>query len=567
VDDLRTVPESFGGVAVTRDGAYYAPRQGEMGLAGGLPTTVLLERRTRLSSLSARVGELEREAVAARARAEEASAAAERAATRRHEASRAAASAREAAQRAERESARADDRSSEIAGRLARARREREAQSAEIAEAEDDIERLDAVAAASLVRIEELSPPVAAAEEELVGLEERQVAALSALTRARVELEERTAAAERLARERAEERRRAEEGRRRLEELERRLAASPAIEAAARALSERFVSLQRCAAELADRLEAPAGDEAVDRGLLRDLAETEAGLRRRAEELAEGGAAVTASVARLEEQRTELAGQLDEAGASLEQASFEPPADEEEAAALEAAVERTRRRIERIGPVNPLAEAECAELGERAGFLREQRKDLERSLEELDGLIEELTGRIDNGFAEMFAGIREHFADMVGTLFPGGRGSLFLVEGEGENDSGGVGVEIKPGRKSGKRLTMLSGGERALAAIAFLMALVLANPAPFYILDEIEAALDDVNIGRLVTLLRRYRERTQFIIITHQKRTMEAADLLYGVTMGSDGVSHVVSARMAEEEIDREAAEQSRQKAIDDGMA
>jgi len=566
VDDLRSVPSSFPGVAVTRDGAYYAPRQGEMGLAGGLPTTVLLERRARLTALSARVEALGRDAGAARTRVEEASAAVERASASRHEASRSAEAARETAQRAERESARAEDRLGEIASRLARARREREAQAAENAEAEDEIERLDAVGSEALVRIEELSPPVASAEEELVGLEERQIAALSTLTRARVELEERTAAAERLARERADERRRAEEGRRRLAELDRRLAASPAVEAAARTLWERCTSLQTCAAELAEGIEARAGEESVDRGVLRDLAETEAGLRRQAEELTERRAAGNASLARLEEQRAELAAQLDEAGASLERASFEPPADEDEAAALEVAIERTRRRIERIGPVNPLAEAECAELGERATFLREQRKDLERSLEELDGLIEELTGRIDNGFAEMFAGIQEHFADMVGTLFPGGRGSLYLVEPEAENEPGGVGVEIKPGRKSGKRLTMLSGGERALAAIAFLMALVLANPAPFYILDEIEAALDDVNIGRLVTLLRRYRERTQFIIITHQKRTMEAADILYGVTMGNDGVSHVVSARMAEEEIDREAAE-SEQRAGGDGMA
>ena len=109
-----------------------------------------------------------------------------------------------------------------------------------------------------------------------------------------------------------------------------------------------------------------------------------------------------------------------------------------------------------------------------------------------------------------------------------------------------------PPRSSASALQLLSGGERALVAIAFLMALVLARPCPFYILDEIEAALDDVNIGRLVQLLRDYRRRTQFVIITHQKRTMEAADVLYGVTMGPDGASQVVSARMAEEEIERE---------------
>ena len=121
-----------------------------------------------------------------------------------------------------------------------------------------------------------------------------------------------------------------------------------------------------------------------------------------------------------------------------------------------------------------------------------------------------------------------------------------------ENALGGVAVEVKPAKKLGKKLQLLSGGERALVAIAFLMALVLARPSAFYILDEIEAALDDVNIGRLVKLLRDYRARTQFIIITHQKRTMEAADVLYGVTMGPDGGSQVVSARMAEEEIERE---------------
>ena len=125
--------------------------------------------------------------------------------------------------------------------------------------------------------------------------------------------------------------------------------------------------------------------------------------------------------------------------------------------------------------------------------------------------------------------------------------------GPGADDPGGVTVQVKPAKKLGKKLQLLSGGERALVAIAFLMALVLARPCPFYILDEIEAALDDVNIGRLVKLLRDYRERTQFIMITHQKRTMEAADILYGVTMGQDGASHVVSARMAEQEIDREA--------------
>ena len=217
-------------------------------------------------------------------------------------------------------------------------------------------------------------------------------------------------------------------------------------------------------------------------------------------------------------------------------------------------LERLERRRERIGPVNPLAEAECAELGERAAFLREQRRDLDKSIDDLGALIKELTAQIDEEFAETFAAVQEHFVHMVSVLFPGGRGGLKLVDPGADGEPGGVAVEVKPAKKLGKKLQLLSGGERALVAIAFLMALVLARPCPFYILDEIEAALDDVNIGRLVKLLRDYRERTQFIMITHQKRTMEAADVLYGVTMGPDAASQVVSARMAEEEIDREQA-------------
>ena len=142
---------------------------------------------------------------------------------------------------------------------------------------------------------------------------------------------------------------------------------------------------------------------------------------------------------------------------------------------------------------------------------------------------------------------------MVSVLFPGGRGSLELDAPADDGTTSGVSVTVKPAKKLGQRMQLLSGGERALVAIAFLMALVLARPSPLYILDEVEAALDDVNIGRLVKLLRDYRDRTQFIVITHQKPTMDAADVLYGVTMGPDGASQVVSARMAEAAIDLEA--------------
>lgn len=558
VDDLHTVPDSFRGVAVTRDGAFYAPCDGELGLAGAAPATAALERRTLLASLGARAGRLEEELEEARTGRDACRAVAGRAARKRHEASPAAVSDREAVQSAEREAAAAEERLRATEGQRARALREREAHEAEAADLEDELERLDGVAARLLVDVEKLAVPVAAAEEALIGLEEAHDAALGALTRTRVELEERDAAVERAKRERAEAERRLAAGRARLETLERRLSGLPAVREVSQGLLACLGALGTLAGDLMERLSAPAKDDAVDRQQLRGLADREAELRRRREELSELRAGKRVSAAHLEEKQNDVRAACDAVAGELEQASFEPPADAEEAAALARAAERAQRRRDGIGPVNPLAEAECADLGERAAFLRDQRRDLERSLEELDGLIADLTARIDADFAAMFDVICGHFSEMTATLFPGGRGQMFIVDGE-DGEPGGVGVEVKPGRKLGKRLQMLSGGERALAAIAFLMALVLASPAPFYVLDEIEAALDDVNIGRLVALLREYRTRTQFIIITHQKRTMEAADILYGVTMGADGVSHVVSARMAEEEIDRQAAEQTRE--------
>ncbi len=238
----------------------------------------------------------------------------------------------------------------------------------------------------------------------------------------------------------------------------------------------------------------------------------------------------------------------------------------EDPALLEAAVARAERRLERIGPVNPLAEAECAEMEERAGFLAEQRRDLEASVGQLQDVIAQLDEHIERAFAEMFGAVKEHFASVIATVFPGARGSLSLVEsktasprtGEGmeaEADEArpeeagepvsGIGLEVKLPNKSPRSLSLLSGGEKAMAAIAFLFSLFLARPCPFYILDEVEASLDDINIRRFLSLIRRYRERTQFIIITHQRQTMEVADTLYGVTLESDGTSRVLSRRLA----------------------
>jgi chromosome segregation protein len=209
-------------------------------------------------------------------------------------------------------------------------------------------------------------------------------------------------------------------------------------------------------------------------------------------------------------------------------------------------MERLERRREALGQVNPLAAEEHAQESERLAELRGQREDLERSLTELERIRDDLTQTVERRFAETYAAVEQHFAEVASTLFPGGRGRLVAVEGE-DGDEPGIEIQLQPAGKKITRLSLLSGGEKSLGAISFLFALFLARPCPFYLLDEVEAALDDANIGRFVGLLRGFAERAQFIVVTHQKRTMEAADILYGVTMGADGVSQIVSKRLAPE--------------------
>jgi chromosome segregation protein len=224
------------------------------------------------------------------------------------------------------------------------------------------------------------------------------------------------------------------------------------------------------------------------------------------------------------------------------------PAEGDDRDELQARAERLERRRESLGQVNPLAKQEYEQEKERLAILQAQREDLERSLEELAALRDELQQTVEQRFAETFTAVQANFAEVAATLFPGGEGRLRLTEPEEETDElPGIEVELRPAGKKVTRLSLLSGGEKALGAIAFLFALFLARPCAFYLLDEVEAALDDTNIGRFIELLRRYADRAQFIVITHQKRTMEAADVLYGVTMGGDGISQIVSRRLPRE--------------------
>jgi chromosome segregation protein len=311
------------------------------------------------------------------------------------------------------------------------------------------------------------------------------------------------------------------------------------------------------------------------------------------------GEAVTTAEVGAQRLRDALAEAEIELGEVVQALGIEPPAPEqqqplgaEQEQALRDRLQRLARRREQLGPVNPLAQEEYAEALAHVEELEAQRGDLETALRELKAVIRDTDRQIQQTFEETFAAAARNFEELAGEVFPGGSGRLRLVREDpsprqvlggqaaggadgsqatadaadaadaearadaaeaseeererasGEEELQGVEIEITPAGKSAKRLSLLSGGEKSMTAIAFLFAVFLAKPCPFYILDEVEAALDDLNLDRFLALLRRYAERAQFIVITHQKRTMEAADWLYGVSMGGDGVSKVVSRRL-----------------------
>jgi chromosome segregation ATPase len=265
----------------------------------------------------------------------------------------------------------------------------------------------------------------------------------------------------------------------------------------------------------------------------------------------------------------ELASIAERLGEEVEPA--EQALSDEERAEIDRRLLRLERRRAQIGPVNPLAEQEYEEAREHVESLQTQREDTERGMHELEALIRDIDREIERAFEQTFEATAKNFQEMVEHLFPGGRGRLRRVslrpvrdaeeqsaaeeaEGEEESEEGeeerevlGVEIEVTPAGKSTRKLSLLSGGEKSLVALAFVFAVFLARPCPFYILDEVEAALDDANIDRFLQLIRRFSDRAQFVIVTHQKRTMDAADVLYGVTMGGDGVTKVVSRRLPRE--------------------
>ncbi|MEK6648009.1 MAG: chromosome segregation protein SMC [Actinomycetota bacterium] len=207
----------------------------------------------------------------------------------------------------------------------------------------------------------------------------------------------------------------------------------------------------------------------------------------------------------------------------------------------------TERSLALLGKINPLALEEYSALEERLRFLAEQLEDLKRTKKDLLDIIKEVDDRVQQIFMEAYEDTARHFEEIFARLFPGGDGRLILTEPDDLLNTG-VDVEARPPGKRIKRLSLLSGGEKSLTAVALLVAIFKARPSPFYVLDEVEAALDDVNLGRLLGVFEELRETSQLIIITHQKRTMEIADALYGVTMRGDGVTELISQRLRDAE-------------------
>jgi chromosome segregation protein len=318
---------------------------------------------------------------------------------------------------------------------------------------------------------------------------------------------------------------------------------------------------------------------------LRSCAQQEAAIQTRLH--AAGEELTTAEVrsqrARDQEADSEQALRALAAELELEPEAAQEPLPEERREELRTRLERLARRREQLGPVNPLAQDEYAEALAHVEELETQRNDLETALRELEGLIKDTDRQIRETFEQTFQAAAANFEELAARVFPGGSGRLRLVsesetrapviggqkvessadDGEAgaaadvdedaeelteEEDLLGVEIEITPAGKAMKRLTLLSGGEKSMTALAFLFAVFLAKPCPFYIMDEVEAALDDLNISRFLDLLDTYNDRAQFIVVTHQKRTMEAADSLYGVSMGGDGISKVISRRLPERE-------------------
>ncbi len=346
---------------------------------------------------------------------------------------------------------------------------------------------------------------------------------------------------------------------RQVERAERVAALLPAIQASC----DRSLAAARLAQEAAEQERARHSQELT---LIRS---EESALRERLQALTEH---VHSAELKSYERKLQLSSLLERAGAELGLdedvllAEYLPdaPTDAEASESLEEGAEpaesrpltrdqqeqrlrRAERRLAELGRINPLALEEFAALEQRHTFLAEQLADLTKTRADLLSIISDLDEKMRDIFLDAFTDTQAAFAEVFPQLFPGGSGEIVLSDPENVLATG-IEMTVRPAGKKVERLSLLSGGERSLAAVAWLIAIFRARPSPFYIMDEVEAALDDANLGRLLQVFEGLRENSQLIVITHQKRTMEIADALYGVSMRQDGISAVVGQRVGREE-------------------
>ncbi|WP_025777326.1 chromosome segregation protein SMC [Brevibacterium sp. VCM10] len=436
---------------------------------------------------------------------------------------------------------RAQDNATELDARLTAAERDSQSAAAALASAAEVDEVVDTAAR------DELSAQVAQAADDLV---EARISHRSAADRARF-LSDRVDSLLRAAK--------AEEAAR--EQTQRAIAKKKRAAASVQLIAETAAD----AAELATSTVAELG-EAIqvlvdERGGLREekgrLGEELGSTRTQLQKLKDAAAEAELAKERFRLKLEEIAHRseeetglgidrlIDEFGPHLPVPSFDE--DVEDRPYVRAEVEKRQKQaasqLKRIGTVNPLALEEYEALKERHQFLEKQIADIESSRKDLMQLVEEVDRHVERVFADAYADTAREFEDIFSRLFPGGEGALSLTD---PNDmlTTGVDVHARPAGKKVKRLSLLSGGERSLVAVAMLVAIFKARPSPFYVMDEVEAALDDLNLSRLLTVFKELQDSSQLIVITHQKRTMEIADALYGVTMHGDGVSKVISQRI-----------------------
>ncbi len=533
-------------VVVTREGDRFSSSGWRVRAAGGVVTAAVVEEARARATLAAEA--------AAEGAAERAAALAEVESTRTAAA----------------DAVRADDRN-EVAHQTARSARQRVANdqvdlAAELQEIRRDHAELDDRIARDLARTIQLrealprleadrasaSQRMAAAREERRRIDERiaeatqlrsewDVRSAGLAERKRV-LTERLAEVERRLTGHADERREAAERRTRLEAdataVERLLgvvaSAQEVLDAALAALRDRYrrqLEAVRAGGARLDELRRQRSSEE------RELAAARGRMQKVELDLVEAAVRRESVVEVL---RRDL-------GVGPEEAMAAPAPELPEDSDPAARIVQLEAELAALGPVNPLALEELSELGERHQFLEAQVEDVRLARRELHQVIRTLDEEIMHVFDSAFADVNEHFSSLVTTLFPGGTGRLSLNDPEDLLDTG-VEVEVRPAGRNVRRLSLLSGGERSLVALAFLFAVFRSRPSPFYLMDEVEAALDDVNLQRFLGLVHEFRGEAQLIIVSHQKRTMEAADALYGVTMAPGGSSKVVSQKVARDQ-------------------